>query len=94
MKCIGNISNGTGLTLRQVPLQVQVAPPHRHDPPARQAAAHATSHDCLLLFTEKLAYDREVQRQREQAELMQGKKERDAYVAAVHKVLPPPPRPP
>jgi len=27
-----------------------------------------------------------VQRQREQAELMQGKKERDAYVAAVHKV--------
>ena len=39
-----------------------------------------------MLFTEKLAYDREVQRQREQAELMQGKKERDAYVAAVHKV--------
>ena len=36
--------------------------------------------------TEKLAYDREVQRQREQAELMQGKKERDAYISAVHKV--------
>ena len=41
---------------------------------------------CPHAFTEKLAYDQEVQRQRAQAELMQGKKERDAYVAAVHKV--------
>ena len=52
----------------------------------RAAFGAAAVFSCPDVFTEKLAYDREVQRQREQAELMQGKKERDAYVAAVHKV--------
>ena len=53
---------------------------------SRCCCLHLVSISLYLWFAEKLAYDREVQRQREQAELMQGKKERDAYVAAVHKV--------
>ena len=76
----------------QILVQVQVAALDRCDPPSPHLhppfspSPRALPHRCFPHFTEKLAYDREVQRQREQAELMQGKKERDAYVAAVHKV--------